>query len=147
MKIAQNIYEIPYGYRVLISRPGIKFDVFIRFGKVGGRTSAKPAALARAIAERDRFLALHGRTYSGQQPRSNTGISGISEVTKWFHNRPLDCFQVTIARSQRIHPKRFAFRHAAGREPALRAAIAWRSRHTGEDPAQLLNQAKEALCV
>jgi hypothetical protein len=138
----KNIYDNGYGYRVMIKRASLKFDALFKFG------SDKPAALARAIAERDAFFAACGETsHSGQKVRSNTGIAGISEVTKWFHNRPLDCFQVTIGRPQTTGVKRFTYHGVAGRERALRAAIAHRTRATGEDPAQLLNQAREAMCL
>ena len=141
MRVAQNIFEIPYGYRVIINRTGVRYQVFIKFG------DDKPAALARAIAERDNFFAEHGEFgTSGQRPRSNTGISGISEVTKWFHNKPAECFSVTAG-----HPRhgitRFFYRGSKQRSVALRRAIAHRARLAGEDAAQLLAQAKEALCL
>ena len=137
----KNIYEIPYGYRVIINRAEVRFQAYFAFG------DDKAMALKRAIVERDNFFAVHGSGgISGQRPRSNTGISGISEVTKWFHNKPAECFSVTAG-----HPRhgitRFFYRGSKQRSVALRRAIAHRARLAGEDATQLLAQAKEALCV
>ena len=138
----KNIYEIPYGYRVIIKRSDVRFDVFIQFG------ADKVAALQKAQAERDNFFAVHGQFGpSGQRPRSNTGISGLSEVTKWFHNQPYNCFQVTVGKSNTNPPVRFHYRGTSGRLVAFHKALAYRVKHTGEDKTALIAQAKEALCV
>ena len=131
----KNIFEIPYGWRVIIIRPGIKFDAFFKFG------DDKAAALQRAIAGRDRFLDLHGRSTSGQAVRSNTGIAGVCETTKWHHGRPYECFQVTKG-----HPRngirKFYYYGIAERKRAFRRAVAFRARLAGEDAAGLLKQAE-----
>ena len=138
----KNIYEIPYGYRVIINRAEVRFQAFFAFGE------DKAAALKCAIAERDNFFAVHGSGgISGQRPRSNTGISGVSEVTKWFHNQPYQCFQVTVGNSHVHQPVRFHYRGTSGRLVAFHKALAFRVKQTGEDKTALIAQAKEALCV
>ena len=138
----KNIYEIPYGYRVIINRSEVRFQAFFQFG------DDKAAALQRAIAERDNFFAIHGSGgISGQRPRSNTGISGLSEVTKWFHNQPYNCFQVTVGKSNTNPPVRFHYRGTSGRLVAFHKALAYRVKQTGEDKTALIAQAREALCV
>ena len=122
-------------WRVKVERQGIRYSVLIPFN------GDKSGSLQRAIAERERFYAAHGAT----SPRSNTGISGISETFKYVRNHRYDCFQVTVGDSRKSHPRRFTYRGLADRESVLRAAIAWRTRHTGEDAAQLLAQAREAF--
>jgi hypothetical protein len=123
-------------YRVTIERRGMIYRVTIPFG------DDRAAALARAVAERDRFYAAHGSS----SPRSNTGIAGISETTNWTRSVPYPCFSVTVGAASRSQPVRFHYRHG-DRSGALRAAIAWRARHAGEDPAKLLAQAAEVGCV
>lgn len=118
----KNIYEIPYGFRVIIHRPELTYRAFVKFG------DDRAAALKKAQALRDEFFAVHGEFgISGQRPRSNTGISGISEQTKWFHGQPKQCFQVTCG-----HPKkgmrRFYYQTFAGRELALNRAVAHRQK-------------------
>ena len=138
MKIASNIYEIPHGYRVIINRPEIRYQVFVAFG------TDKAAALQRAIAERDQFFALHGKFgTSGQRVRSNTGVAGVSETVKWVGNNSYNCFQVTAGSCHKGIEK-FFYRGAAQRSRVLRAAIARRSQLAGEDAAQLLAQAEKA---
>ena len=134
----KNIFQVDGKYwRVKIERRGIRYTVNIPFG------SDREAALRRAIAERDRFYVAHGQTV----PRSNTGIAGISETVKWSHNRAYPCFSVTVGASRVHRPVRFMYRGLAARSRSLRAAIAHRARLAGEDPAALLAQAREALCL
>jgi hypothetical protein len=93
--------------------------------------------LTKAIAKRDEFLALHGRIAIAP-PRSNTGITGISEVTKWRHNRAYDCFQVTTANPRKPRAmKRFGYRNLAQRAEALQAAIAYRAQALGVTPQEV----------
>ena len=113
--LPKNIYpNTGGGYIVKIKRGGVKL-VYCT------------SDLDKAIAARDRFLELHG-WISQPKPRNTTGVTGISEVTKWFHSRPYDCFQVTLRRHPRQGMRRFFFRGLADRERALRAAVAYRLR-------------------
>ena len=138
LPIMKNIFQVSGKYwRVKVGRRGIRYIVNIPFG------SDREAAFRRAIAERDRFYAIHGRT----SPHSNTGIAGISETVKWTSNKPYPCFSVTVGASRVHRPVRFMYRGLADRTRSLRAAIAHRARLAGEDPAELLAQAREALCL
>ena len=136
----KNITAHPDGWIVQVKRNGIMYRAFFAYG------AGKTAALFRAVAERERFYELYGRYVTGHRPRSNTGISGISELTTWSHNVPRNCFSVTYQRGA-VDMKRFFYKSAAERPFALRAAIAYRARLAGEDAARLLAQAQEALCV
>ncbi len=118
-------------WRVKIIRHGIKYQVIIPFH--GDRA----AALERAIVERDRFYAAHGKN----SPRSNTGIAGISEVASWARNQCRMAFSVGFGSYHTRLPRRFYYRGLAGRETALRQAVAYRARLSGENPAELLAQA------
>ncbi len=102
-------------------------SVIVRIKRSGVKLVYCTNDLGKAIAARDRFLKLHG-WISQRPPRNTTGVTGISEVTKWFHSRPYDCFQVTLRRYPRQGMRRFYFRGLAERERALRAAIAYRTR-------------------
>jgi hypothetical protein len=117
--LPKNIYaNTGGGYVVRIKRSGVKLIYCT-------------ASLARALEKRDEFLTLHGRIAIAA-PRSNTGITGISEVTKWRHNRAYDCFQVTTASPRQPGAmKRFGFRTLAEREQALQSAINHRARGLG----------------
>ena len=133
--IPRNIYEVPFGWYVIIKRGAITYRAFFAFGartaeSAGAGSADSPvraSALARAVAARDAYLAQFPQTYSGQKTRSNTGIPGVSECVKWSRNRAYPCFQVTLG-----HPrsgiKRFYYTNGADRPRALRAAIAWRKK-------------------
>jgi len=116
-----NIFENGPYYRVKVERNGIKFQVCIPFGQ------DKPVALQRAIAERDHILAQVGPV----QPRSKTGVAGISEITKWSYGRPQPCFSAQIGGTARRRLRRFYYHTLKSRELALKRAIAWRSTFTG----------------
>ena len=127
MKSHPYIFAKPYGYRVLIERPGLTYSAFVRYRTVNCKGQRPPppitaaeqsAALTKAIALRDQFLAAHG-TYS----RSNTGHRGISETVKWSGGRPYPSFQCNY---HRTHRARFYFSTLTERDQALRQAISWR---------------------
>jgi len=52
-----------------------------------------------------------------------------------------------VGDARKSPPRRFIYRGLAERENVFRAAVAYRARLAGEDPAQLLKQAQEVLCV
>ena len=116
------------GYVVRIKRGDVKLTFCTR-------------DLAAAVAARDRFLALHGRI-AIPRPKSNTGVTGISEVTKWFHSKPYDCFSVTAGHPRKgVH--RFFYRTLADRPRAWREAVAARARLLGVTEAEVT---KGVLC-
>jgi hypothetical protein len=128
----KNIYLHKCGWVVRIQRPGIKYRFYIPCGK------DRQASLSLAIAERDRFLELHGR-YG--KPKSNTGVVGICNMTKWTRGRSYEVFSV-VTKAPR-HIRNFYYRGPEGRLRALRKAIAWRAQRCGEDLAFLTTQAKQ----
>lgn len=91
--LVKNITQCRLSWRVAVERRGIRYTAYFAFG------ADQAAALERAIAERDRFYAVHGTA-----ARSNTGIAGISETVKWIRNRSYDCFQVTFGDSRQSRP-------------------------------------------
>ena len=118
--LPKNIYaNTGAGFVVKIKRAKVQFVECIPF------SGDEAAALVTAVARRDALLAQHGRV-AIDQARSNTGITGICEVTKWFHSKPYDCFQVTTRNPRRGGMKRFFYRGLAQRPRALRAAVAFR---------------------
>lgn len=122
--LPKNIYpNTGGGFVVRIKRGDVKLTFCTR-------------ELARALAVREQFVALHGRV-AIRPARSNTGITGISEVTKWWHNRPYDCFQVTTGNPRRPGNMRRFFYRAGERQAALRAAIAHRARVLGLAEAEV----------
>lgn len=123
------------GYVIRLKRAQVQIVACIPFG------GDQAAALVRAVAKRDALLAEHGP--AGIAPaRSNTGITGICEVTKWFHSKPYDCFQVTTASPKKTGSmKRFFYRGESDREVALRRAIAHRARVLGVSEAEVLKEA------
>lgn len=137
----RNITAHPDGWLVQVTRSGIKYQAYFAYGK------DRAAALQRAIAERERFFDLYGRYVTGHKPRSNTGIAGISETTKWSHGKPYETFSVSFKRGA-VGMKRFRYRTLGDRSRALRKAIAYRARIAGEDFAELLKQSEkmEAAC-
>jgi hypothetical protein len=139
---SKNICAHRDGWLVQVKRSGIKYQAFFGYGP------DRAASLQRAIAERDRFYDLYGRYATGHKPRSNTGLCGISETTKWSHGRPYECFSVSFQRGA-VGMKRFRYRTPGDRSRALRDAVAYRARLSGEDFADLMKQAEqlEALCV
>lgn len=123
MRAHRNIYEVPGGWYVIIKRGPVTYRAFFAHSAF----ATPHSALEAARAARDRFLLNYPQTYSGQAVRSGTGIAGVSECIKWFHEKPYPCFQVTCG-----HPrhgiKRFYYKSGADRPRALRAAIAWRKK-------------------
>jgi hypothetical protein len=114
-----NICRHPDGLLVRVQRQGVRVQGFI--------AGHDAAALQRAVALRDRFLALSG----GVRVLSNTGIRGISETVRWYHSRPYDAFAVRWPGKPR-KSRVFTFQSWGGRRRALRAAVALRKRQTGE---------------
>lgn len=130
--LPKNIYpNHDNGWIVKITRARVQFVACVPF------SGDEAAALVRAVAKRDALLAQHGRP-SLASARSNTGLTGICEVTKWWHSKPYDCFQVTTANPRKPGAmKRFFYRGLADRARALRAAIAHRARALGVTVADL----------
>lgn len=123
--LPKNVYvNSGGGWIVRIKRGAVKFTACVPFGL------DRDASLAQAVALRDRFYARHGK-FALAPARSNTGITGITEVTKWFHSRPYDCFQVTATNPRRGGMKRFYYKGETDRTRALRAAVSHRARVTG----------------
>jgi hypothetical protein len=114
----KNIYAHPDGWFVRLKRNKMTYSAFFGYGP------DRDASLQRAIAARDEFYRLHG-----EKPtipvRSNTGILGISEMTKWNHCKPMQCFQVTFG-DPRVKTRRFPYTSFSEREKALQNAIACR---------------------
>ena len=129
--IMKNIASDGYGYRVVIDRGGIKLDSFVRFGE------DRRAALAKAIAIRDEFLAEHAR-WKG---RSNTGVAGVTEITHWTRGTPQTCFVVTCGSPRPNWKRRFFYRTFGERQRQLVAAIKHRARVSGENVNLLLEAA------
>lgn len=118
------------GWRVDIARSGGRLRRFVAYA--GDRA----AALLEAVRVRDELAA-----QLPLRPRSNTGVTGVTEVTHWTRNVPQPCFVVTVGKPTRNWKRRFFYRSFAQRESALRAAIAHRARVAGEDAAALLKAA------
>lgn len=114
----KHIYEDHTGWRILIQRRNLSFRSFITFA------GNKAAALQKAMAVRDEFLAAHG----GLAARSNTGVSGVTELTHWTRGFPQTCFVVTMGKPCRNWKRRFFYRTFSQREAALQKAIAHRQR-------------------
>jgi hypothetical protein len=110
-----NIHPDRRGYRVIVQRCRVLYKAFVPYG---------PGDLQRATRLRDRFLATVGAVAT----RSNTGIRGICETTQYQHGRAFPCFSVTA----HSRTTRFGIVAYGTRRQALRAAAAWRSRHTGQ---------------
>ena len=122
-----NIYPDGYGYRVQIERNGVRFDGFVKFGE------DRAAALRQARAMRDDVLAkLAPRT-----ARSNTGVTGVTELTHWSRGTPQTCFAVTHGKPCRNWVRRFFFKTFSQRQRQLVRAIEHRARVAGEDVQQL----------
>lgn len=126
--LPKNICAHPDGYLVRVQRGGILFQAFVPCCKTA-TAIARGEAIARAEALKENFLAQlpeNVRVHSFT-PRSNTGLSGISETVCWRHGRPHDCFNVSwyerrpgrrgIARSTRV------FFKWSEREAGLQRAI------------------------
>ena len=133
--LPRNIYRHSgVGYALRIKRGGVKLVFLTR-------------DLALAIQRRDQFIAQHGDVR--RIARSNTGLVGITEVTKWFHSHAYPCFQVTTRHPKHGDMKRFFYGLTSDRRPltsrreALRAAVAHRTRLTGERITE--QQIEEAL--
>lgn len=121
--LPHNICEHPDGLLVRVSRRGVRYQAFV--------PHSHPDPIARAVELRDRFIALAGLPLV----LSNTGIRGISETVRWYHSRPYDAFAVRwpTGTNGKVRKSRvFTFRSYGGRSGALRAAVALRSRQTGE---------------
>ncbi len=127
----KNIYSDSGGYRVQIERNGVRFDSFVGFG------TDRAAALKKAVAIRDDFLAkadvLRGR--------SNTGVAGVSELTHWTSGSPRQCFQVTCGSPRPNWMRRFFYRTFSQRQRALDLAVRDRARRAGEPVEKLLEAA------
>lgn len=135
MTARKYIYTDPNGWRVEIVRRDVRLRKFFpAHGDFAG-------ALARAQAFRDQFLRVQGAA----QPRSNTGVSGITELTHWTRSFPQPCFVVTVGVPGPDWRHRFYYRTAAERQQAFRAAVADRARRAGEDAAALLEAGTLAL--
>jgi hypothetical protein len=115
-----HIYAHPDGWIVKLIRGGIRYQAFIAHG------TDRAAALKKAEATRDEFIRIHGAQHV-IPARSNTGLLGITEVTKWSHGKPQPCFQVTLG-DPRKTTRRFNYRTFMGREVALQKAIAHRQK-------------------
>lgn len=114
----KNIIERSSGYRVKIQRERLTYRAYVPYGH------DRAAALRQAVALRDEFYAVHGQYGpSGQAPRSNTGITGICETTKWYGGKPYSCFEVCHGRHTY---RRFVFKTLSEREAAMASAIALR---------------------
>ena len=113
-----HIYPHPDGWIVKVTRAGIRYQAFVAHG------ADRPAALKKAKATRDEFIRIHGEHHV-IPPRSNTGLLGITETTKWSHGKPKPCFQVTLG-DPRHSTRRFNYTTFGQRETALQKAIAHR---------------------
>lgn len=90
-------------------------------------------ALAQAVAQRDRFLALAAQLppAPARAPRSNTGLAGISETVKLRPLTTAECFAVSWQTScGHQTTRRITYGAHRPRAQALRAAIALRARMT-----------------
>jgi len=123
-----NVCQHPDGILVRIKRGDVLFQAFV--------PNSHTAPLVRALLLRDKFKALAGEAskHRGpQQPRSNTGIRGVSETTMWRHNHPYPCFIVDWSRAGRRSNKRFVYgRNGVSRSQALAAAVQHRHQMTSE---------------
>lgn len=121
-QLPRNISLLKGGYNVRVGRAGVVYRAWVRDGSAAG--------LARAIALRDRFLRLHGEVNRHRvQGKSNTGLAGISETTKWKRNHSYPGFSVDWCERGRHRNKHF--RYAPGlctREQAAAQARAFRAR-------------------
>lgn len=115
-----HINPHPDGWIVKVIRAGIRYQAFVAHG------ADRAAALAQAEATRDEFIRIHG-AHATPAPRSNTGLLGITEVTKWNHGKPQPCFQVTLG-DPRHSTRRFNYTTFSQREKALKKAIAHRQK-------------------
>ncbi len=121
--LPKNICAHPDGLLVRIQRGDVLFQAFV------GGSSACPIALARAVATRDKFLALAGpisKRRGQQRVRSNTGVQGVSETTMWRHDRAYPCFSVDWSVSGTHKMKRVFYGRGVARAEALQRAIALR---------------------
>ncbi len=120
--LPRHISAHPDGLLVRIQRGAVLFQAFV--------PASHPAPLVKALLLRDKFKALAGpasKHRGRQQPRSNTGVAGVSETTMWRHDRPYPCFSVDwsvrgVHKMKRIHYGR----NGVTRRAALDQAIALR---------------------
>lgn len=113
-----HIYPHPDGWIVKVIRGGIRYQAFVAHG------ANRAAALVKAEATRDEFIRIHGAHHT-IPVRSNTGLLGITEITKWNHGKPQPCFQVTLG-DPRHSTRRFNYTTFNQREKALEKSIAHR---------------------
>lgn len=117
------------GYEVMIKRQGVVYRVWL---SASGRADGE--VLAEAMALRDKFVAMAGPLLRGargtyRRSRSNTGIPGISEFTRWMKSTPREAFAVGWRENGRARKKFISY--GAGlrsREVALRMAVEIRRR-------------------
>lgn len=141
--LPKNISLLKGGYNVRVGRAGVVYRAWVPGsyrppsspspggeGRGEGGPLSTDAALARAIALRDRFLRIHGEVNRHRvQGKSNTGLAGISETTKWKRNHSYPGFSVDWCERGR-HRNRH-FRYAPGfctREQAAAQARSFRAR-------------------
>lgn len=118
----------------------MRFDVCVRRGRMRFRASVAKsnystpqAALAHAVELRDRFLISAGP--AGYRPayrlakvaKSNTGITGISDMVHWMRSKPKPCFRVHLPKGFRPVAKNFYYgSNGRSREAALALPMAYR---------------------
>lgn len=120
-KLPRNITARPDGYVVRVNRSGITYQAFT-------------TDFVKAVALRDRFIAIHGAIKAKGPHKtaySNTGVVGVSETVAWHHSRPYPCFIASWSVSGRNRTKRFYYGDQRPRAAALQQAIALRSKMVG----------------
>jgi len=131
-----NVCQHPDGVLVRIKRGDVLFQAFV--------PNSHPAPLVKALLLRDQFKALAGaasKHRGPQQPRSNTGVSGVSETTMWRHDRPYPCFIVDWSRNGKRTNKRFVYgSNGVARSVALQTAIAYRQQKAGNPVAAVCDR-------
>lgn len=124
----------PAAYRVRIQRQNITLQAYLPFTT----PETQAAALQLAIRTRDQFLIAAGPALpkrapapeyrpGSRLPRSNTGIPGICETTKWVGGTREDCFSVYLGKHHEPKMKRVYYGKMRSREAALQKAIALRA--------------------
>ncbi len=135
-ELPHHICAHPDGLLVRVHRGALRYQAFVPKGNAN--------ALDRAIGLRDNFLKQLPTELLvvRSKPRSNTGISGISETVTWSHGRAYDCFNVSWNFNapdgrRRMRMKRVYFKTWSEREAALQRAIALREEKTGLEVAHV----------
>lgn len=131
--LPSNIRRDHHGYLVRVQRGRMKFRGFVPY--------TKPDALQHAMRLRDEFLAAIATVpLRHKTGRSNTGIPGISEMVKWRHGKPTDCFNVYLGPKCRPQMKLVFYGPFRPREVALRKAVALRRAAGAEIPDTAIPQ-------